>query len=360
MLVLSIGLPGMFTDWGESVIAALIEHAYGTPLVLFANALDDIAETVIMSNADDLVVSIRQPDARLRRALLASVKPMVVFLDDPARSALNLIAHHGRSVVAAVREVSGCCVQLMNFGNIGNALVLNPQGDAGDPGATIRKLATHLGLQVSEQAFAEILARLAHAEPEDYRGDVGEDGSPGGGGLRATFDALGERDRAILDETLGTYADAFAGKEFGRLIWPRDLFGIADSQPEPAMRDIDIAGRARCLVYGPYMQVFAGRWIARMVLGFSAETVGVPFTVDVAAPDRIAHATITPDAAGVYEVNVEFSIEDPDRPVEVRVWSERPAFEGTIALGFVALTPGPVLVPQAASVEAYLAGRLSA
>lgn len=354
MLVLSVGLPGTFTDWGDSVIAALIGRSFGAPKLIAANKLDDIAEAVIVSETENLVVSIRQPDARLRRALLASAKPMIVFLDDPVRSALSLIVNHMHSVVAAVRSISGCCVTLMDFGTIESALVLHPGRDSADPPGTVRKLADYLGLQISDDDIAEIIAECVHTEPEEYRGEAAS------GGLRATFDALSERDRAILEETLGTYADAFAGKGFNKLIWPRDLFNIADSPTEAAMRDIDIAGRARCLVFGPYMQVFAGNWKARMVLGFSTETVGMPFIVDVGTSVRIAHTTITPDAAGVYEVNLEFTIEDPDHPVEIRVWSERPAFEGHIALGFVSLIPGPVLVPQAASVEAYLAGRLSA
>ncbi len=361
MMVLSIGLPGLFTDWGEAVIAALIGRTYGPPQFILANTLDAIAETVIVSEADDIVVAVRQPDARLRKALLASVKPMVVFLDDPTRSALYLVATHAHSVVAAVRIISGCCVTLMAFGRAENALVLNPGRDGADLPGTVRALASHLGLAITEPGIADIVAECASACPEPFLAAAGQASDDAiTGSLRATFEGLTERDRAILDETLGTYTEAFAGRPFGKLVWPRDLFGIADAPAEAAMRDIDIAGRARCLVFGPYMQVFAGNWKARMVLGFSTETVGVPFTVDVATNERIAHTTITPDSAGVYEVNLDFTIEDPDRAVEIRVWIERPAFEGHIAVGFVSLTPGPALVPQAASVDEYLGGRLSA
>ena len=56
--------------------------------VIAANGLSDIAETLIVSSAEDVVVNVRQPDGRLRAALLGSVRPLIVFLDDPARSAL--------------------------------------------------------------------------------------------------------------------------------------------------------------------------------------------------------------------------------------------------------------------------------
>jgi len=354
MLVLTVGLPGLFTDWGESVIAALITRAYGAPKVIVADKLDDIAETVIVSDVEDLVVAVRQPDARLRRAMLASVKPMVVFLDDPRQAALNLIANHAYSVVLAVRVVSAGCVKLMDFGKSESALVLMRGPDETDRPASIRKLAAHIGVQLSESDMLELIEQFS----QDEAGEP--DIEPNSGRMQAALSTLPERDRAILDETLGTYADALAGQMPTRLIWPRDLFGVADSPNEPAMRDIDIAGRARCLVFGPYMPVFAGNWKARMILGFSAETVGVPFTVDVGTPERIAHTAIIPDAAGVFEVSLDFTIEEPDGPVEIRVFMDRAAFDGHIALGFVALTPGQTPVAQASSVEDYLAGRLSA
>lgn len=342
MMVLSVGLPGMFTDWGERVISALIERVHGPATTMLANALEDIAEAIVVTGMDHLVVGVRQPNARLRKALLASAKPMIVFLEDPTRSALHLIANHGYSVPAAVRTVSGCCVTLMDFRRMKNALIMSPGRDSGDLGAGIGKIATHLGMPLSEAELSDIvrdltMADMTHAED-------------------LTFAGLNGREQAMLSETLGTYADAFDGRELGKLIWPRELFGISDAPTEAATRDIDVAGRARCLVFGPYMQLFPGNWKARVVLGFSVETVGTRFMIDVATDAPISHTTITPDAAGVYEVIVDFALSESDRPIEVRVFNERAAFEGHIALGFVSLTPAPVL--QAATIEQYLQERV--
>ena len=341
MMVLSVGLPGMFTDWGERVVSALIERAYGPATTILANALDEIAEAVVVTGVEHLIVGVRQPNARLRMALLASRKPMIVFLENPTRSALHLVANHGYSVPAAVRTVSGCCVTLMDFRRMENALILNPGYDSGNLEAGIRKIAAHLGVSLSDAEFAELVGEFTAI-------DMGR--APD-----ATFEGLTDREQAMLNETLGTYADAFEGRELGKLIWPRELFGISDAPTEAATRDIDIAGRARCLVFGPYMQLFAGSWKARVVLGFSAQTVGTRFMIDVATDAPIGHTTITPDAAGVYEVIVDFAISESDRPIEVRVFNEKPSFEGHIALGFVSLTPAPVL--QAATIEQYLQER---
>jgi len=341
MMVLSVGLPGMFTDWGERVISALIARAYGPANTLSANTLADIAETIVVTDMEHLILGVRQPDARLRKALLASVKPMIVFLEDPTRSALHLLTKYGYSVAAAVRAVSGCCVTLMDFRRMDNALILHPARDSAEFEAIVRKVAAHLRLSLSEADLVEVVREVSIGDLDDTR--------------KTILDGLKDREQAMLRETLGAYADAFEGKELGKLVWPRDLFAIADMPDEPATRDIDIAGRARCLVFGPYMQLFAGGWKARVVVGFSRETVGTSFVIDVATKATIGHTRITPDSAGVYEVLIDFTIEESDQPIEIRIFNERPAFEGHIALGFVSLIPAPL--PTAATIEQYLQER---
>jgi hypothetical protein len=106
-----------------------------------------------------------------------------------------------------------------------------------------------------------------------------------------------------------------------------------------ATHAVDITGRVRALLYGPYISVPPGNWTAEIVLGFSQEAVEENFLVDLLiAGTQICVTNIQPTRQGVYSVNLSFVIHEGNtHPLEFRVVNEKPAFDGKIALGRITL-----------------------
>jgi hypothetical protein len=129
----------------------------------------------------------------------------------------------------------------------------------------------------------------------------------------------------------------FAGGELEPIIWEADLF-FANEERLPAVGPIDITGLGRILVFGPYINLTPGPWSATIVTGFSAETAGIGFIIEVYAGAQLATARVQPAGEQVIECTLQFTIEDSvDQPVEIRIISERAAFDGRLALGYVSL-----------------------
>src|SRR5262249_12891485 len=109
----------------------------------------------------------------------------------------------------------------------------------------------------------------------------------------------------------------------------------------PANHAVDITGRVRALLYGPYITVPPGNWTAEIVLGFSQEATESNFLIDLLVAGKQTCATnIQPTRQGVYSVNLSFVIDEANtHPLEFRVINEKPAFDGRVALGRITLTP---------------------
>jgi hypothetical protein len=129
-----------------------------------------------------------------------------------------------------------------------------------------------------------------------------------------------------------------------RLVWEPELFYLCEepigSTLVAATRPIDLTGRPRIVVYGPFITLPPGGWSAEIVLGFSAEAAGMSFMVEVFAGTQLAYTRIEIGGEQIIETRVSFTIADSaDQPVQIRIWSERSAFDGRLALGYVTMTP---------------------
>jgi hypothetical protein len=154
-----------------------------------------------------------------------------------------------------------------------------------------------------------------------------------------------ERERAMVEGALSPYiATASNGADPKPLIWERELFFLFEDPPAPdqvpADRPVDLTGRARVVIYGPGINLPPGAWSANVALGLSAETAGMSFLLEVYAGRQLSYNRIASVGAQVLEVAVPFIVDTVlDRSIEIRVISERAAFDGRLALGQVTLIP---------------------
>jgi hypothetical protein len=102
---------------------------------------------------------------------------------------------------------------------------------------------------------------------------------------------------------------------------------------KPADGAIDITGHRRFLIYGPFITLPPGQWIAEVLLAFSQEATDMDFVVDANAGSQLAFVNIRPRKDGILPVTFSFEIgEANDSPLEIRVLNERAAFDGKLAV----------------------------
>lgn len=332
MIYFSVGLPCRFTDWCDTVTRLLVEQARGkSAAVVNINTLEDFALGVIGAEAPVLVIS-RQL-GRLQKVLARGNKRVVVALDDPRLTLEALVEQYGIDFADAVRAVASSCASMVGCAALPEALVLSAEIDGADAAATAQAIARHLDLAVAEHDIANIVAYVAHFGLTQPRAQAG-----------SWWERLDEERRRAAAGALDPYIAHFAGGELGSITWERHLFLINEEQPAEerrlATRPVDVTGRPRPLVHGPYVALPAGSWSATIALGFSSEAAEMNYVIDVYGDRQLASIPITPKNERTIEVDLHFAIDEPlDQPIVIRVSNERAAFDGRLALGYVTLTP---------------------
>jgi hypothetical protein len=296
--------------------------------------LEDLASAVIRTTASNLVVCCRQPVPRLQAEIMRAQRPFLVALGDPRAAVRNLTAHPGYSVLDAVRAVASSCAAMAAIATARHALILNP-ADARNPRSAAAAIAHQYQLAFDHDEVLQIVEQLPAPGLEIEDADH-----------RAWEEQLSERDRAIVNGALASYLAAFAGASLGDLVWQPELFYMYEDPPapnlEPVIRPVELTGRVRFLLFGPFINVPAGAWTVTIVLAFSPEAVGMGFSIEVFAGRSLATTRIDVVGAQVHEARLPFTIDDTlDQPVQIRIMNERAAFDGRLALGHVVLRPEP-------------------
>jgi hypothetical protein len=331
MVLFSIGLPSRFAEWCDALALRLAERRFGSAEAVALNGLEDLATAAIRSKAASLVACCRQPVPRLQTELINTGRPFLLALGNPQAALRHLVAGGQFAFADATRAVASGCASLLAITKASNALVLTP-ADAVDARAVAAAVARHFEIPIEREALPQLLDGLP------------DPGSPRDDAADASLDDLNERDLAVASGALDAYVGHFAGAPLDRLIWEPELFYTAGDPSAPGLLPvsgpIELTGRTRFLVYGPFINLPSGAWSANLVLGFSPEAVGMSFIVEVFAGAQLAHSRVTVTGDLVSDIRLFFTIESTaDQPVQIRIHNERAAFDGRLALGYVAMTP---------------------
>ena len=342
MLFFVIGLPGRFAEWCESAARRLVQREFGSAALIAADTFEEVTNTLLRSDgAAHGVVAARHPGGRIRRALAGTGRPFVVVRDDPWASLADLVGRRGLGLAAATRLVASSCASLGSFAVMPGALVLDARRD--DPVIVAERIAEHLGLRSGgdDAGAGRGGAAFGIADPAASAASA------------AWRSALAPGERALAEGALGPGLDEFSG-DLGPIAWSPELFFVGDRPEPPAAGGVDITGRARCLLRGPQITLPPAIWSVAVTVEISPDAAEHGFVVEANAGG--AHAIIHPGRDGVFEASLTLALGDlPDRPIELLLSTQRPAFHGHLTLLRVVLTAQPhppAIAAESATVEA--------
>jgi hypothetical protein len=328
MLFFVIGLPGRFSETCQLAALQMARKAYGSAELLTGNTLEEIACSLLRGGASHGVVAAHQPGGRLRRALIEADRRFIVAEGDPRAALAELVSGRGLEFATAIRVVAGSCAAVLSFRELPGALVLRVDRDGGDRLSVATAIARHLRLDAAEHEIASIVAGL------------GETGAPEIAATAADWwKDLGPAEQAIIEGALGAYLDPPPPAGLMSLSWAPELFFYGDRPGEPVTGEIDITGRVRCLLRGPQIPLPPGDWLLSAAFEVSAEAAEHRFLLEVSAGGALGRTSIEAYEAGVVRAALALTLADlPDRPIELTLSNERPAFAGHLRLDGVTLT----------------------
>jgi hypothetical protein len=318
MLFFVFGQPDGFATWCEQVVAALVRRAGGGGGLIRGDTLEQVAAGAIATGASQGVVSSRQPGGRLRTTLLDTGAPFVVALDDPRAVLIRLVLGRGIALPDAVQQLASSCAALRGLTAAPAALALNGRETPRDAD-TIARIAQHFRLAVGSRDMMALADALAPADVPATEFDAG-----------AWWNGLELAEQELALGALGPFIDSAEDAARLSVSWAHELFFLGDRPGDRATGPVDITGRARCLLQGPDIVLPPGAWSLSLTALFSPEAADHEFGAEVWAERVLAQGTLTP-GQGSAAVTLDFALdESTDRPVAIRLSSQRAAFDGAI------------------------------
>lgn len=345
------GLPGPFTDVCRDMAldlltangraAAAVEIAPVNPDTdpeqRDLDCLGSLATALLNEEKSEIIAVARVPDRAYVDAVCRTGSPFLVALADPRRVALYLHSGAGLEPMSAVRVTGASCACLVGTLLLGRANPIWTDDLTADTARLATCLLSVLRLPADAANVArarEIVARRLDGARQWRMGE--EDVSTV---LRT---ALPEESAFAVEAALAGYVPAFSGEALGHLTATRALFYSTETSAPLVTSTIDVTGRPRCLVYGPYISLPPGNWTLQLVLAFSKELAGMPFTLEVSRGDRRGWSEVGRvsfvASVGRYVGQVSFNHQKPDTTLQFKLLTDKAAFDGQVSVGFAELS----------------------
>lgn len=346
LLLTIIGTPSPKLLAVANVVRALAHVTIGEPLIVVANSLEALRrEFPGRSKLNDrpvvLLSDYPQPD--LLATLYELKAPVVICIDDFATVALFNVVSRGFSGVDAARFASMALV------NVEPTVVTPPPLSlfVGDPKAEtfaglVRKLEAFYGLPGRDDLVEKVLQYLAFAKDSEatlseYAASkiAAPDKTAKDG--RAALEGRSPLDTELIDFLAPQYDAVTRGRSLERLEWPVYALLRPEFPDRMTIGPIDLTGPARYFYYGPYFALPAGFWSADITLEVQDCYSDNQIAVDVHATKVLSMVQAKLPPQGVYGCRLEFEMEDPSKPVEIRMQLVTGAIEGLIQLHKIVL-----------------------
>ena len=322
MLYFVLGATGRFSRWCETLVAELAGGHDGPAPIISANTLAELALGALRTRASQSVVASRQPTGALRRALIAAGRRSIVTLDDPRTALLELVLRQAAGIADAVQRVASACSAFGESFDMPGALLLNSAHDAAGQETAATLIARHFGLPPDPA----ICARLRAAGHTEHTAVSAEEAT-------AWWAGLDRHDQATIIGALNPYFDARNGGDNGPITWTHELFFHGERRDERLTAPVEISGRPRCLIQGPFIHLSPGRWTLSLSLVFSHAAAEREFAVEVEAGQTLASGTVHPDPFGDAAIELDFTVaDDTHDPVAIRIHSLRAVFDGMLTI----------------------------
>ncbi len=336
-----VGTPSPKLYAVQNIVRALVQITIGDHLVVVANSIEKLREQFPDSSTRKdrpVVLMSDYPNPDLMATLYHLNAPVVVCVDDFTAVALSSVVSRGFTGVAAARFATMALV------NLEPAIVSPPPSSlfVRSPkvetlGSLVGKLAAFYQLPIKDDSVRRVLkfvgfdgqGEAALGEYIDRKvvslAKAAEDG-------RAALEKRSPLENELIDFLAPRYDAIAEGRPLETLEWPVYALLRPEFPDRLTIGPIDLTGPARHVYFGPYFALPAGAWSAEIALEVQDCYSDNHIAVDVFA-DRIlsiVRAQLPP--SGVYGCQIRFEIEDPSKPVEIRVQLLTGAIEGVMQL----------------------------
>jgi hypothetical protein len=340
-IALIAGLPTALTYFAAELCRDLLSRVHGTCEVVALNDLGDGTLSRVAAVPGPVVFLAEVPDSAVVELAREAAFPILVVAQGFAAACRDFMAARETGALDAARTMARGQIGMRALAEIPRAALF-----ALEDGASAAFFAERLAssLKVKEDILAAIVASrgLERSLPE-------------------VIDEFFVYDRILpseeTDELLNKL-DRFYGldqEHAASLEVPMSALLEAAAPHLPATNLIELSGPARCLTFGPYLNLPKGRWRGRFTFYSRDNASRNSLGFDIAADQEIkVDRDFELHISGRFAFIAEFEIEDSFSPVEFRSFLRQGAIEGRfqpLSLTFERCGSEPELQPLLPTLE---------
>jgi len=328
--------PGPFGRLGLDLCSLIAEHskALDKPVNIgLGDHMPETAKLVLIEFASNAVL----------KQLVAQRAKVVIFADTPS----SIICPNKVDPISYLRSVSLSYSVQATVASALPVLVFDEGWAHGTIADFIEAVARALGdADLDNEAVTRSFLGKAPRKPLAAN-DV----------LRAVFDSYAERfdpgaplsvllptETAEILEPLAT----LPLRSTTRIEWSPHLFEADGQNRQTAAQVIDLTGPARTILWGPYLYLPVGRWELCLRVSVDDDGAKKPFVFEVVGDGASGEARLTVGKAGTFDLTFDALVNDPSRPIEIRVRLDRGAIFGSMTLDSVSFTMSEPAIDLAA------------
>ncbi len=111
--------------------------------------------------------------------------------------------------------------------------------------------------------------------------------------------------------------------------WDREIFASAEAPDGRCPKELDVTGRARCLLFGPYLPLTPGHWSATAHLEVCVDAARCRLAVEFGAEPDYALVDLPFGQPGQHAIELTHEIRESGLG-QIRLFLKRAAFHGEV------------------------------
>jgi len=339
-ILFAFGMPGVMSSWGVAALHAAAREAFGDYAVISTDKLEDLRQHVQNRTKAHAVLVSQFPEAKLSELILRVNLPFMLFLEDPVDAVSYLARSTGQQDVGLIRAVSASLACLEPIAHASNALIMRRNDAGGRSGIDmlLKRIDEHLNIDLVPDQITNALLHLGMTASgkkllvtppklEEAAATVIAGYAP----PRKDGSELSEPLQRVIEEVLRPLEIGRGDNSRQSICWPRETFFSGDKPGESLEDSVDLTGGARCIIYGPYFHLPAGRWNAKLAFDIDEDCYGQIFTIEVHSGGTLGKVRIRPEGTGSFETTMRVDIVEPQIGIEVRFMMDSGAIEGRLS-----------------------------
>jgi hypothetical protein len=315
---------------GVKLLESILKHHFGQCHSFSASSRESFEEAWKGTSAAVRLFYSDCPDASVAQILVQSGMPIFAFVDAPTVVVGDIVARRREPWRACLATASLSLCALRPVLVSASTLMVTAAHGAVPMVAMVEWAGQMLRVPLDESGVSRICSDLMRDEAPF-----------------ATFADFCELSK--VDVEVGARPDssdfcidaalAFIG-DFTEIIWHSELFLLGDAPGESANAKIDLTGTPRVIIYGPYLCLPKGTWLAQFHVSIADNLVGVVMRVEFVFANQIAASgTVDLQGNGGFTCELPVDVVSSVSPIEVRFVLSQAALSGVFELHRISFRP---------------------